>query len=181
MMEVYFLRHGDAGSRETWKGSDASRPLSDEGAARMEREASTLALLRLPLDRILTSPLVRAQQTAEIVARRLNLLDALAEDDRLAPGFGMAELGRIMREHRALTALLLVGHEPDFSTVISACIGGGRIECKKGGLARVDIEDPTTLAGLLVWLLPPRVLAPNPPSVATNPPSVATNPPSVAT
>jgi phosphohistidine phosphatase len=175
-MEIYFLRHGDAGSRETWKGSDASRPLSDEGAARMEREASTLALLRLPLDRILTSPLVRAQQTAEIVARRLNLLDAFAEDERLAPGFGAVELGRIVREHRALTALLLVGHEPDFSNVISACIGGGRVECKKGGLARVDIEDPDTMAGLLVWLLPPRVLAtnaPNPPSVAPNPPSVA--------
>jgi phosphohistidine phosphatase len=160
-MEIYFLRHGDAGSRETWKGSDASRPLSDDGAARMEREAATLALLRLPLDRILTSPLVRAQQTAEIVARRLNLMDALADDDRLAPGFSIADLGGIVREYRALTALMLVGHEPDFSSVISACIGGGRVECKKGGLARVDIADPASLSGLLVWLLPPRVLAPN--------------------
>jgi len=169
-MEIYFLRHGDAGSRETWKGSDASRPLSDEGAARMEREALTLALLRLPLDRILTSPLVRARQTAEIVARRLNLLDALEEDDRLSSGFGTAELSRIVREHRGLTALMLVGHEPDFSSVISACIGGGRVECKKGCLVRVDIEDPASLEGILVWLLPPRVLAPNP---APNPPSVA--------
>jgi phosphohistidine phosphatase len=160
MMEIYFLRHGDAGSRESWKGSDASRPLSDEGAARMEREASTLALLRLPLDLIITSPLVRAQQTAEIVARRLNLMDALVEDERLAPGFGAAELGSIMREHRALTALMLVGHEPDFSTVIAACIGGGRVDCKKGGLARVDFQDPSSLSGLLAWLLPPRVLAP---------------------
>lgn len=157
-MEIYFLRHGDAGSRDAWKGPDASRPLTDEGAARMEREAAALARLRLPLDRIITSPLVRAQQTAEIVARRLNLLDALAEDQRLAPGFGTEELGGILREHRALTALMLVGHEPDFSIVISACIGGGRVECKKGGLARVDIEDPAALTGLLVWLLPPRVL-----------------------
>jgi phosphohistidine phosphatase len=166
MMEIYFLRHGDAGSRETWKGTDASRPLSDEGAARMAREASTMALLRLPLDRILASPLVRAQQTAEIVARRLRLLDAMTEDDRLAPGFGIDELRSIVREHRGLTGLLLVGHEPDFSSVISACTGGGRVECKKGCLARVDIADPASLSGLLVWLLPPRVLAPNPPSVA---------------
>jgi phosphohistidine phosphatase len=169
-MEVYFLRHGDAGSRETWKGSDESRPLSKEGAARMEREASALASLRLPLDLIITSPLVRAQQTAEIVARRLNLLDALVEDDRLAPGFGAAELGSIMREHRALTALMLVGHEPYFSAIIAGCIGGGRVECKKGALARVDFQDPASLAGLLVWLLPPRVLAP---PVAPNPPPVA--------
>ena len=136
----------------------------------MEREASALALLRLPLDLIITSPLVRAQQTAEIVARRLNLMDALVEDERLAPGFGAAELGSIMREHRALTALMLVGHEPDFSTVIAACIGGGRVECKKGGLARVDFQDPSSLSGVLAWLLPPRVLvsslSPNPPSVA---------------
>jgi phosphohistidine phosphatase len=159
-MEVYFLRHGDAGSRESWKGSDATRPLSDEGAARMEREASTMALLRLPLGRILTSPLVRAQQTAEIVARALNLGDSLADDDRLAPGFGIEELGSIMREHRAAAALMLVGHEPDFSTVIAACIGGGRVDCKKGGLARVDFLDASSLKGLLVWLLPPRVLAP---------------------
>ena len=169
-MEIYFLRHGDAGSRESWKGSDDSRPLSNEGAARIEREASGLALLRPSLDLIITSPLVRARQTAEIVARRLNLMDALAKDERLAPGFGAADLDSIMREHRALTALMLVGHEPDFSTVIAACIGGGRVECKKGSLARVDFQDPSSLSGLLVWLLPPRVLvsspAPNPPSVA---------------
>lgn len=159
-MEVYFLRHGDAGSRESWKGSDATRPLSADGIARMEREASTMAALRLPPGVILTSPLVRARQTAAIVARALTLEDALADDDRLAPGFGIEELGSIMREHRDTAALMLVGHEPDFSTVIAACIGGGRVDCKKGGLARVDFLDASSQKGLLVWLLPPRVLAP---------------------
>jgi phosphohistidine phosphatase len=160
MMEVYFLRHGDAGSRESWKGSDASRPLSDEGAARMERESSTMVLLQLSLGLILSSPLVRARQTAEIVARGLGLADTLADDDRLSPGFGIEDLGRIMRDHRSMSALMLVGHEPDFSTVIAACMGGGRVDCKKGGLARVDFLDASSLKGLLVWLLPPRVLAP---------------------
>jgi phosphohistidine phosphatase len=160
MMEVYFLRHGDAGQRESWKGSDATRPLSDEGAARMEREASTMAQLKLPLGVILTSPLVRARQTAEIVARALGLSDRMTEDERLEPGFGIEELGGIMREHRGAEALMLVGHEPDFSTVIAACIGGGRVDCKKGGLARVDFLDASSLKGLLVWLLPPRILAP---------------------
>jgi phosphohistidine phosphatase len=159
-VEIYFLRHGDAGSRESWKGSDASRPLSDEGAARMEREASTMALLRLPVGVILTSPLVRARQTAEIVARALTLEHVLADDDRLAPGFGIEELGSIMREHHAAAGVMVVGHEPDFSTVIAACIGGGRVDCKKGGLARVDFLDASSLKGLLAWLLPPRVLAP---------------------
>ena len=159
-MDIYFLRHGEAGKSGGGRGGDAERPLTEEGVARMEREAALIATLRLGLDLIITSPLVRAQQTAEIVARELRLLDTLAIDDRLAPGFGPNELRALLREHRANTALLLVGHEPDFSQTIAACIGGGRIECKKGGLARVDFDDPDALSGRLVWLLPPRVLAP---------------------
>jgi phosphohistidine phosphatase len=158
-IELYFLRHGDAGSRETWKGSDAQRPLSEQGVARIEQAAAALALLGLPVDVILTSPLLRARQTAQIVARRLDLLGSLREDDRLAPGFGPEDLGRILREHRGRRGILLVGHEPDFSGVISACIGGGKLECKKGGVARVDIRDPGSIEGVLVWLIPPRVLA----------------------
>jgi len=159
-MEIYFLRHGDAGTAEGWKGSDAERPLSKEGAARMEKEAAAIAHLRPALDAILTSPLLRARQTAEIVARKLRLGQKLVLDERLAPGFGSAELKEILEERRTSKGLMVVGHEPDFSRVISACIGGGAVECKKGSLIRVDMDDVSSLAGLLVWLLPPRVLAP---------------------
>lgn len=159
-MEIYFLRHGDAGAVEGWKGSDAERPLSKEGTARMQKVAAAIARLRPTLDVILTSPLVRARQTAEIVARKLRLAQALFVEDRLAPGFGATELQQILKERRESQGLLLVGHEPDFGKVISACIGGGSVECKKGSLIRVDMEDPTTLTGVLVWLLPPRALAP---------------------
>jgi len=161
-MELYFLRHGDAGSRESWKGSDVSRPLSAEGVARMKREAETLALLRLPVEVIVTSPLVRARQTAEIVARELGLEDTLTDDERLAPGFCAEDLAGLLQDYRDHRAILLVGHEPDFSAVVSACIGGGLVECKKGGVARVDVRNPGSIDGVLVWLLPPRVLAPEP-------------------
>ncbi len=161
-MELYFIRHGDAGSRESWPGSDAERPLSAEGAERIEREAVTLTRLGLPVTRILTSPLVRARQTAEIVARHLDRRDALDVDDRLSPGFGVEDLAGILQDHRDEASLLLVGHEPDFSRVISECIGGGEVECKKGGVARVDLRRPGSVQGALVWLLPPRVLAPEP-------------------
>jgi phosphohistidine phosphatase len=159
-MEIYFLRHGDAGTAEAWKGSDAERPLSKEGAATMERVAAAIARLHPTLDAILTSPLLRARQTAEIVAKKLRFTQVLFVEDRLAPGFGAAELKRILKERRASRGLMLVGHEPDFSKVISACIGGGSVECKKGSLIRVDMDDPSSLTGVLVWLLPPRVLAP---------------------
>ena len=161
-MELYFLRHADAGARDKWTGSDAERPLTPEGAARMEREAAALSRLALPVELILTSPLVRARQTAEIAARRLSLRDVMKEDDRLRPGFGLDELTSILQDHRAARALMLVGHEPDFSSVISACIGGGSVDVKKGGVARVDIDSPASLRGVLVWLVPPRLLAADP-------------------
>jgi len=159
-MEIYFLRHGDAGKAEEWPGDDAQRPLSAEGAVRMAQEAAAIAHLRPDLDAILTSPLVRARQTAEIVAKKLRLLDAVVVEERLAPGFGATELEQILTARREARGLMLVGHEPDFSRVIAACTGGGRVECKKGSLARVDIDAPPALSGVLALLLPPRVLAP---------------------
>jgi len=161
-MEIYFLRHGDAGAKDQWTGRDEERPLSPEGTARMERVAAALSRLALPVELIITSPLVRARQTAEIVARRLSLKDVLKEDRRLEPGFGVDELSSILQDHRGVRALMLVGHEPDFSRVISTRIGGGSVEVKKGGIARVDIDSPSSPRGSLVWLVPPRLLAADP-------------------
>lgn len=156
-MKLYFLRHGLAWNREEWAGEDADRPLTEEGKTRMAREAKTIAKLELGLTAIITSPLVRAYQTAEIVARELQMLDQLVKDERVSPGFGSDQLGEILRAHPKADALMLVGHEPDFSDLISCLIGGGRVECKKGGLALVDL-DTTSLKGELVWLIPPKAL-----------------------
>ena len=157
-MEVYFLRHGDAGAAGDWKGSDAERPLSKDGAAQMEKEAAAIARLGLRLDTILTSPLVRARQTAEIVTKELQLAQALVVEKRLAPGFGTGELQRILKERRAARGLLLVGHEPDFSLMVAELCGGGRVLMKKAGLAEVDVQPSNPSWGTLVWLAPPRSL-----------------------
>jgi phosphohistidine phosphatase len=162
-MQVYFLRHADAGAPNEWKGSDFDRPLSAEGTARMGMEAAAIALLRPEADAILTSPLLRARQTAGILAKALRMEKVLTVDERLAPGFGAPQLREILAEHRLHKGILLVGHEPDFSRAISACTGGGRVEIKKGSLVRMDMQDPTSFTGTLVWLLPPRALEPNPP------------------
>jgi phosphohistidine phosphatase len=159
-MEVYFLRHADAGVPAEWKGSDFERPLSQDGRDRMEREAEAISRLRLEPGAILTSPLVRARQTAEILAKKLRMEKGLVVEKRLSPGFAIRDLRGILAEHLESKGIVLVGHEPDFSKVIAACTGGGRIECKKGSLARVDMDDPSSAAGILAWLLPPRVLAP---------------------
>jgi phosphohistidine phosphatase len=157
-MQVYFLRHGEA--EKNGQGEDSERPLSRDGVARMKQEASAIAGLDLGIQLIVTSPLARARQTADIVARELHLRESLAIDDRLAPGFGRDALVQVLKKHAGRKSLMLVGHDPDFSEMIAACIGGGRVECKKGGFARVDIDDPSSLRGTLIWLVPPRVLAP---------------------
>ncbi len=158
-MKLYFLRHGLAEDRLTWKTDDALRPLTAEGGKAMAKEADLIASLDLGISVILTSPYMRCRQTAEIVARRLGLLDKVEPDQRLAPGFGSQELQEILAAHSQTKAILLVGHEPDFSETVSSITGGSQIVFKKGGLARVDLGNPPDLDGVLVWLIPPRLLA----------------------
>ena len=157
MIHVYFLRHGIA-DRSEWSGDDFERPLTARGRSQMRREAETIVRLNLALEVILSSPLARACQTAEIVAEALGDRERFVIDRRLAPGFGVSALADMLAERPGLTALLLVGHEPDFSETISALIGGGRVVCKKGSLARVDLPDVAGAHAELVWLIPPTML-----------------------
>lgn len=158
-MKLYFLRHGLAEDRAGWKGDDAARPLTEEGEKRMEREAATIAALDPAPDAILTSPLTRARQTAAIVASAMKSDGKLLTDGRLGLAFDRDRLAEILLDHPGAQALMLVGHEPSFSETISGLIGGGRIVCKKGGLACVKLYEARPLKGELLWLIPPRLLA----------------------
>jgi phosphohistidine phosphatase len=158
-MKLYFLRHGDAGDPATWGGDDAERPLTDDGRKQIAAGARTMRRLELDVDRIVTSPLVRARETAEIVALELKRKDRLVVDERLGSSFGPERLAEILCENHGVHELMLVGHEPSFSATIGQVIGSGRVKLKKGGLARVDIADPTHLSGTLEWLLTARLLA----------------------
>jgi phosphohistidine phosphatase len=159
-MKVFFLRHGIAAERSdgNGEGNDAARPLTKEGIAKMKGIAATLAHLHLGLEAIITSPLVRARETAEIVARELKMTLKLVKDERLAPGFNADKLHAVLLDHPSGDAVMIVGHEPDFSETISALIGGGRVAMKKGGLALVDLPNAHSMRGELLWLAPPKVL-----------------------
>jgi phosphohistidine phosphatase len=157
-MNCYFLRHGIAVEPEKWSGSDFERPLTPEGRARMEREAKAIAALSLDLGAIVTSPLLRAKQTAEIVAERLDMGTKLVEDPRLGAGFNLERLGAILAAHADASAIVLVGHEPSMSATIGHSIGGARIELKKAALAGVEFIDPTSTSGTLFSLIPPKIL-----------------------
>ena len=158
-MNCYFLRHGIAVEPGEWPGRDFDRPLTSEGIERMEREAHAIADLSLELDAIVTSPLLRARQTAEIVANRLKLRDEIVEDARLAGGFDAKRLTEILAEHDKAGAIMLVGHEPTMSAAIGRTIGDASIELKKAALAGVAFSDASATHGTLICLIPPKVLA----------------------
>ena len=158
-MQVYFVRHGDAGEKRKWKGPDAERPLSKHGLKACRQAAERFAcILPAPPGIVLTSPLVRAAQTATIAARAWDVVDSVAADDRLDHGFSIARLRGILSDYRGHSSIVLVGHEPSMSGVISELIGGGTIELKKGGVACVLVTNRTQPKGKLQFLVSPAVL-----------------------
>ncbi len=149
-MQLYFLRHGEA-DWPGWTKPDDERPLTDFGKKEARQVAKFLNRLKVKPDLIVTSPLPRALQTAE--AAKEELKTKLCQDEALEPGFGIGELSAVLKRHRS-KVLMLVGHEPDFSSVISA-LTGGFIKMSKAGVALIDI-DPETEKGRLLWLFPPK-------------------------
>ena len=149
-MELYFLRHGEADWPD-WKKSDDERPLTKYGKKEMREVGKFLERLKVDPVLIVTSPLPRASQTAEIAADYLKA--KLRKDESLAPGFGMSELRTVLKRHRA-KALMLVGHEPDFTNVISK-LTGASLKLSKGGVALLDV-DVESEEGKLLWLFPPK-------------------------
>ena len=156
---LYFLRHGLA-DRAAWSGDDDDlRPLTPEGERRLAISARTLDRLNLGVDLILTSPLTRARQTAEIAAAGIGAAGNVRIDEGLSHGFGIDDVTRLLRTHEDRERLMLVGHEPSFSQVIGRLCDRAAVVCKKGSLARVDLYDlAEPPRGQLVWLLQPKVL-----------------------
>ncbi len=151
-MELYFLRHGEA-DWPNWKKSDDERPLTKRGKKEMHEVADFLARLKVRPGLIVTSPLPRASQTAEIAAEELKT--KLRSDELLATGFGMDELRKVWKRHRA-KSLMLVGHEPDFTNVISK-LTGASLKLSKAGVALLDV-DPESEEAKLLWLFPPKIM-----------------------
>lgn len=158
-MLCYLVRHAQAADAATWPGTDAERPLTEKGRARMERAAKALATLELEIDALVTSPLLRAKQTAAIVAKRLGLADRVAEDPRLADGFGVAQLHAILIEHGDAAGVMLVGHEPSMSRLVAELAGGAAVAFKPGSVACIDVPRPNSVRGMLVWFAPAKMLA----------------------
>lgn len=155
MLRLYFLRHGKAWSRADWHEDDDLRPLTEAGEALVRAEGRAMKSMGLAPEVIVTSPLARARRTAAIVAEELGMSERLIEDRRLAHGFDAGRLAEIVEGQGEAASLMVVGHEPDLSDTVAELTGGGRVDFKKGGLARVDVKGSQLDDGILAWLLTP--------------------------
>jgi phosphohistidine phosphatase len=158
--ELYLVRHAIAAERgEDWPDDD-KRPLTERGIARFKESVQGLSWFDVTVDEIFTSPLIRAKQTADILAAGLPGKPSVKILDALSPGHSptsvLAQLARTARRRR----IALVGHEPGLGELAAHLIGSGRaLPFKKGGACRIDVESLTSRrAGALNWFVTPKVL-----------------------
>jgi phosphohistidine phosphatase len=165
-MNLFFLRHGVAVDRDPHNFPDDSlRPLTLKGEERVRLVCDAMQALELSFDVILSSPLLRARQTAEIVGTALGLRRVMEFCDELRPGGDPKALARLINRLQPLPDnLLLVGHEPDMSRLLALLISGTAdvgIDLKKNGLAKIEVAQrlKSGRCATLNWLLTPRQLA----------------------
>lgn len=160
-MKLYLVRHAIAGERDPARWPDDElRPLTEAGAKRMARLARKLSRMLDRPDAVLSSPLVRAWQTAEIIQRDANW-PAPQEFAALKPGVPPHELLKALRARPRLEIVAMVGHEPALSALAAFLMGHDRpgFEFKKGGAACIEFAQGAQAGtGQLRWLLTPGML-----------------------
>jgi phosphohistidine phosphatase len=156
-LRLYLLRHADAGDPMAWTSDDALRPLSAKGRRQAERLARHLVAIGFETDALISSPKLRARETAEIVADALEVTVRI--DERLGGGLELGALEEILRDAGRPQHPVLVGHDPDFSDLAAELTGAAQLALKKGALVRIDVDGQLSSgAGRARWLLPPDAL-----------------------
>lgn len=159
-MDLLVLRHGEAGKQSPLSG-DFKRTLTSEGRQEIIDLSNGLKILEVKFDYVLTSPLLRAKDTAEIVAKSLKYKGKIHELDSLKPEGSRLEFYATLSKLKQDSVVLVVGHEPYLSKMISEGISQSdcRINLKKAGLARIRVLSTLPkLKGDLRWLLTPKLL-----------------------
>jgi phosphohistidine phosphatase len=158
--ELYIIRHGLAGEHGSY-ADDAQRPLTDEGHRKMGQVAQRFYALDLRFDLILTSPLVRARQTAEIL-QAAGLSKHLEVSEFLAPGGDFEDWLAWFRQWQSSESLAIVGHEPSLSQWAERLIWGEvrqRLLLKKAGAIGLKVPNGEAIGqSQLFWLTPPKLL-----------------------
>ena len=160
MLELYLIRHGVAAERGKEWPDDSQRPLTPEGIGRLRKAVRGLNRIDVNFDQIVTSPLVRTRQTADVFAEELKSKPPIVTSDALAPAGTPAAVVQEITRHVGKARVALVGHEPNLGELAAQLIGARTpLEFKKGGVCRIDFDMlPPKGGGMLRWFLTPKML-----------------------
>jgi len=157
-LQLHLLRHAHAGDPSKWTGPDSARPLSEKGQSQAVRMGLFLADAGFLPDLIMSSPLVRALETARLVATPLGL--PIVVTNALAMPLDLESLEQLLAGAGNPRRPLLVGHDPDFSMLAAELAGVADLPVRKVTLLRIDTRRPLQAgSGLIRWLLPPDLLS----------------------
>jgi phosphohistidine phosphatase len=161
-MQLYIVRHGIAIGREDPRcPSDPERYLTEEGVEKTVQVAKGVAALGATADLLLSSPYVRATQTAEIFASALDYAkQKIRRTDLLLPGAEPSLLFRELARDKQMSSVILFGHAPQLDDLIATALGSKRhvTSLKKAGVALIELKRLSPPIGLLVWLATPKLL-----------------------
>jgi phosphohistidine phosphatase len=159
-LEVYLIRHGVAEARGEEYPDDSKRPLTSEGMARLRREAKGLDALDVVFAQIVTSPLVRTRQTADVLSESMKAKAPIVNSDALAPAGTPGAVIQELAKYAKKGSVALVGHEPNMGELAARLIGArAPLEFKKGAICRIDFDVlPPKGVGRLRWFITPKVL-----------------------
>ena len=161
-MDLYVLRHGVAEDRGgSGYASDGERPLTAKGVRRMARQVRRLRSLDVSIDVVVTSPLVRAVQTAEIVHEGLRVTGGLVTSNSLAPGGSPSQLiSNLATGYSSTGDVMVVGHEPYLSSLVSVLTTGDPepvVRLRKGALCKLRVPAPRYgRCGWIEWSMTPK-------------------------
>ena len=158
-MDCVLVRHGSAVERDEWEGSDADRPLTERGAKRVAQVAAGLSRLDVQPTHVLSSPLIRAIETAKIVRRSLRVRPAVQIVDALLPDAPPNRLLAILHDLPPESCVMCIGHEPHLGMVASVMLAGKASTAfpfKKAGACLIELSIPAKPGrGVLRWWLSP--------------------------
>ncbi len=160
-MVIYFLRHASAGQKQFSNPiNDAKRPIDKVGEVQSHDVGRAMAHMGVTPVVIISSPLTRAVQTANIVAQELGYEEKLVLDEALRPEATFEQFKVLLNRHKDKRSIMLVGHDPSMTEFVNRVLSGGAplaaIEMKKGGVAKVEKE--LRRQAILRWLITPKVV-----------------------
>lgn len=160
-MVIYFLRHANAGQKQfSNPAKDEKRPLDKIGEQQSHDVGRALAFIGVTAGVVISSPLTRAVQTANLVAQEIGYEEKIVLDDALRPEATFEQFKALLNRHKDKLSIMVVGHDPSMTEFVNRMLSGGgplaAVEMKKGGVAKVEKE--LRRQAVLRWLITPKLV-----------------------